>query len=339
MTKVALIVFLLFSVLNIAVVTAQCPTCQGTGEIVCPQCNGYASAVKPSISNLGSQAWTKDGGVLVVGTFQNNEDIGVYGTLIAKITRHLSESSNPTYTSSSSRTYFPPHERIQVSITIEGIEYNDYQYFSSIQYPLGYMSVSEVDDITCSYCDGTEFVICPECDGALIDGEGSEQTNGGALIDGGGREQKKVVPVSSPVDWTLVGVGAIATVAIVAVVVVKRKKVTEKDLRRLTSTEFQKWVVQRLSGKTSSIRDSRIGIDAYTSEGHPIQIRQSDNIGRNEIENFASVMGQIKAKNGIIIAFSFADDAIRGIVRARITYRVEIKKVTIKELIERREII
>ena len=334
MKKVALIVILLFSVLNIAAAMAQCPTCRGTGEIVCPQCNGTASVVKPSISNQGSQAWTNDEGVLVVGNFQNNEDIGVYGTLIATITRQ-----NRTYTSSSSRTYFPPHETIKVSITIEGIEDNDYQYFSSIQYPLGYMSVSEVDGNICSYCDGTGFVICPECGGALIDGEGSEQTNGGALIDGGGREQKKVVPVSSPVDWTLVGVGAIATVAIVAVVVVKRKKVTEKDLRRLTPTEFQKWVVQRLSGKTSSIRDSRIGIDAYTSEGHPIQIRQSDDIGRNVIENFASVMGRIKAKNGIIIAFSFADDAIRGIVRARITYRVEIKKVTIKELIERREII
>ena len=186
------------------------------------------------------------------------------------------------------------------------------------------MSVSEVDDITCPYCDGTGFVICPEC--------------GGALIDGGWREPKKVVPVSSPVDWRLVGVGAVATVVIVAIVVVRRKKVTEKDLRRLAPIEFQNWVVQRLSGKASSIRDSRIGIDAYTVEGYPIQIRQSDNIGRNVIENFASVMGRIKAKNGIIIAFSFADDAIRGIVRARINYRVEIKKVTIKELIDSREI-
>ena len=132
MTKVALIVFLIFLVLNVAAVMAQCPTCQGTGEIVCPHCNGYASLVKPTIENLGSQAWTNDGGVLIVGNFQNNEDIGVYGTLIAKITRHLSESSNQTYTSSSSRTYFPPHETIQVSIAIEGIEQNDYQYFSSI---------------------------------------------------------------------------------------------------------------------------------------------------------------------------------------------------------------
>ena len=325
MTNVALIVFLLFSVLNIPAVMAQCPTCQGTGEIVCPQCNGYASAVKPSISHLGSQSWANDGGVLVVGNFRNNEDVGVYGTLIAKIIHKISDTWNHTYTSSSSRTYFPPHETIQVSITIGGIEHNDYIYFSSITYLLGEIRVSEVDDITCPYCDGTGFVICPEC--------------GGALIDGGGREQEKMVPVSSPVDWTLVGVGGIATVTIVAIVVVRRKKVTENDLRRLAPIEFQNWVVKRLLGKASSISDSRIGIDAYTSEGHPIQIKQSDNISRNVIENFASVMGQIKAKNGIIIAFSFADDAIRGIVRARIAYRVEIKKVTIKELIERREII
>ena len=280
---------------------------QGTGEIVCPHCNGYASLVKPTIENLGSQAWTNDGGVLIVGNFQNKEDIGVYGTIIAKV-----ESLYQTYTKSS-RTYFPPQERIQVSITIEGIEYNDYRYLSSQWHVLGVMSVSEVDDITCSYCDGTGILICPEC--------------GGALIDGGGGEREQNVSISFSVDWTIVGVGVVGAVAIVAIVVVMRKKVTEKDLRRLAPIEFQNWVVQRLSGKASSIRDSRIGIDAYTVEGYPIQIRQSDNIGRNVIENFASVMGRIKAKNGIIIAFSFADDAIRGIVRARITYRVEIKKV------------
>ena len=319
MTKVILFLFLAFLVLNVKGVMAQCPTCQGTGKIECPQCNGYASVVKPTIANLGSQAWTNDGGVLVVGNFQNEEDIGVYGTLIAKV-----ESSYQTYTQSSSRTYFPPHERIQVSITIDEIEYNDYKYLSSQWHVLASVSVSEVDDITCPYCDGIGFVDCPEC--------------GGLLIDGGARERKQDISISFPVDLSIVGVGVVAAVAIAAVVVVRRKKLTEKDLRRLSSNEFQNWVIQRLLGKASSPRDSRIGIDAYTAEGHPIQIMQSDNIDRNVIDKFASVMGRIKAKNGIVVAFSFSDDVYRGIVRAKINYRIEIKRVTINELIKSREI-
>jgi len=321
MTKIVLIVILLFSALNVVPVMAQCPTCGGTGKIVCPSCNGSGS-VKPKISNLGTQLWTNEGGVIVQGTFQNEEDVGVYGTPVAEV-----DAFSQTYTNSGSPTYFPPHERIKVTMTVRGIEYNDYKYLSGQRFILGRILLSEIDDITCPDCDGTGFVTCPECGGALIDGEGGE-------YDGGGREQRQDVPISFPVDWTIVGVGVVAAGAIAAVLVAKRKKVTEKDLRGLTSTEFQNWVVQRLSGKASSLRDSRIGIDAYTAEGHPIQIRQSDNIDRNAIENFASVMGRIKAKNGVIIAFSFADDAIRGIVRARINYRVEIKKVTVKELIE-----
>jgi hypothetical protein len=317
MTKVALIVFLLFLVLNVAAVMVQCPTCQGTEKIECPHCNGYGY-ITPTITNLGSQAWTSEGAVFVRGFFQNKEDFGVYGRPVAEV-----EAPSQTYTNASTRTYFPPQEKITITLAIEGIEYNDYRYLSNQKYVRGRILISEVEDITCPYCDGTGFVTDPEGGGALIDGE----------------EREYDVPVSFPVDWTIVGVGVVAAVAIAVIVVVRRKKVTEKDLRMLAPIEFQNWVVQRLSGKASSLRDSRIGIDAYTAEGHPIQIRQSDNIGRNVIESFASVMGRIKAKNGIIIAFSFADDAIRGIVRARINYRVEIKKVTVKELIERREII
>lgn len=317
MIKVVLSVILLFSALNVMQVMAQCPTCQGTGKIVCPSCNGYASVVKPTIENLGTQLWTSEGEVIFRGTFQNKEDVGVYGTPVVEV-----DAFYRTYRNSGSPTYFPPHERMEIVMKIEGIEYNDYRYLSNQRIIHGRMMLSDIGDITCPDCDGTGFVTCPDC--------------GSAQIIGGGKSQKEDIATSFAVDWAIVGVGVVAAGAIAAVLVVKRKKVTEKDLRRLTSNEFQNWVVQRLSGKASSVRDSRIGIDAYTAEGHPVQIKQSDNIGRNVIENFASVMGRIKANNGIIVAFSFSDDVYRGIVRARINYRIEIKKITVKELIEKK---
>ncbi len=305
---------------------AKCPTCQGTGKVVCPNCDGNA-LVKPTITYSGGTAKIAWGKVYVTSFFQNKEDVGAYGTPIVEV-----KAETKTYTKSSSRTYFPPHESVTIEITFEGISNRDYDYLSEHQYLGGTFlsgTVTEVDEITCPVCDGTGFVSCPDCGGALIDGEGED-----IIIDGGGGEQKGDVSVSLPVDWTMVGVGVVAAVVIAAVVVVRRKKVTEEDLRKLPSDEFQNWVVQRLLGKASSLRDSRIGICGYTAEGHPIQIEQSDNIGGNVIDNFASVMGRIKAKNGIVVAFSFSDDVYRGMVRARRNYGIEIKKVTVKELIK-----
>jgi hypothetical protein len=316
--KVVLSAFLLFSVLNVVIVLAQCPTCGGTGEIACPYCNGYGYILNPKISTLVTQFWTNEGGVIVEGTFKNEEDIGVYGTAVAEV-----YAGSKTYTKSGSPTYLPPNEKTKITIRVDGISYNDYRILTGQRIIRGRMTMSDIDDIPCPYCDGTGVVPCPDCG------------RGGDLTVGERSTQKEDTTTSFAVDWTIVGgVGVVATGAIAAVLVVKRKKVTENDLRKLTSLDFRNWVVQRLSGKASSLRDSRIGIDAYTAEGHPVQIIQSDNIGRNTIEGFASVMGRVKAKNGVIIAFSFADDSIRGIVRARINYGVEIKKVTVKELIQ-----
>ena len=334
MIKVALVIFLPVLVLNVVAVMAQCPTCGGTGTIECPYCNG-SGYVEPNILNCGVESWAKDGAVFVNGTYENKENFGVYGTVVASV-----EGQSKTYTNIPTKTYFPPQERVNVTLKIDVNDQFDYLIISGRWY-LGVILNVEADKIPCSYCDGTGFVICPDCGGTTIDGGES------ATIDDGGtsaydrerREQNLDVAVSFPLDLTLVGVGVVAAVAIGAIVVVKRKKVSEKDLRKLAPIEFQKWVVQRLSGKAASVTDSRIGIDGYTTEGHPIKISQSDNVGLKEIEKFASLMVRVKAKNGVIVAFGFASDAIRGLVRARMSYGVEIRKINVEELIERRNMI
>jgi hypothetical protein len=332
MTKVALVVILLFSAFNVAQVMAKCPNCGGTGKVVCPNCDGEG-VLTPNISVSGWKTRTGDGKVFVTGYFRNKEDFGAYGTPVAELKAPIK-----TYTDTGERTYFPPNEMIELTITVE--VGGDYDYFANELFLRPTLSVTGVDETTCPVCGGTGFITCPDCGGTggtQIDGEEEEEDE---IINGGGRrEQRDDTNVSFPVDWTLVGVGAIAAVAVAAVVVVKRKRVSENDLRKLPPNDFQNWVIQRISGKTTSLRDSRIGIDAYTAEGHPIKIMQSDNIGRNEIDSFASVMGRVKAKNGIVLAFSFSDDVYRGIVRARVNYGIEIKKATVKELIERKGII
>jgi hypothetical protein len=42
----------------------------------------------------------------------------------------------------------------------------------------------------------------------------------------------------------------------------------------------------------------------------------------------------LKARTGVIVAFSFGNGAYEGVVRARLHYGFEIKMVTVRELIE-----
>jgi hypothetical protein len=349
---VSLIAVLLFSALNVALTMAQCPTCGGTGRVVCPRCQGSgkitveegavcetcggSGVLTPTIASKGTTIRISEGKAVVTGMFENKEDVGTHGIATAEV-----DASTTTYTDVSGSTYFPPHETIDITITIGGISSEDYRYLTLQKYPRGRMYLSEVEDITCPDCDGTGttsgLVDCPDCGGTGF--VPCPDCGGSGVVGGGGGGQEEDVTDSFAVDGAIVGVGVFAAVAIAAVIVLKKRKVTEKALRKLPASELQNWVLKRLAGKPSSLRDSHMGIDGYTIDGQPISIKQSDGVGRNVIENFATAMGRSKAKNGIIVAFSFGDDAFRGKVRAKLNYRLEIKMVTVKELIEGREMI
>jgi hypothetical protein len=113
------------------------------------------------------------------------------------------------------------------------------------------------------------------------------------------------------------------------VVLMKKRRVSESSLRRMSSTEFQNWVVKRLGGTVSSGG----GIDGFTMSGLPVMIKQSDDIDRMAVEKFAAGLARGKKRQGMIVAFGFGGDAIRGKVRAKMSYRLDIEMVTISELI------
>jgi restriction endonuclease Mrr len=76
-----------------------------------------------------------------------------------------------------------------------------------------------------------------------------------------------------------------------------------------------------------------MGIDGYTFEGHPIQVKQSDRVGRTVVDNFETAMRRKKAKKGVIVAFSFGKGAYDEVARGKLYDGLEIKAITIKELI------
>lgn len=260
----------------------------------------------------GASGTTAHPATSVTGVFHNElADVGVYGVATAEV-----KSSTATYTNTSEETYyFPPGEDVTVTVIVDGIAYAP--YLSCNIYLSG--SSSSID---CPECHGTGIVTvtvdCPDCGGtgfvAALPGLPEDETN--FLIIGG------------------VAVGVVAAVLISAVIVVKRRRVTEESLRRLPPSDFQNWVIQRLSGRVSSQKDSSMGIEGYTVEGYPIQVKQTENVGRNVIDSFASAMGRSKARTGVIVAFSFDKGTFESIVRAKLHYGFEIKTVTVNELIQ-----
>lgn len=339
----AFIAILLCSALNVALTTAQCPRCDGTGEIECPHCDGTGEitveegapcehcegtgTVKPNLILKGRSHWLNDGKVTFSVTYSNEEDINVHGKVTAEV-----EAKTTIYEGTSSDTTFPPNEETKVTFDVTGISSADYLYLNETQIYSTSVSL-KVNDITCPYCDGTGvspttvecpycggtgFIDCPTCGGT---GTTAAEEQDGALDVGG----------------AIYGVAAVAVVAGVAIgafVVVKKRGVKEEDLKKLPPNEFQDWILKRIGGKSSSQSDARMGIDGYTIEGQPLSIKQANDVGRDVIENFAAAMGRRNAKNGSIIAFSFGTDAIRGRVRAKLSYGREIQMVTVKELIE-----
>ncbi len=112
---------------------------------------------------------------------------------------------------------------------------------------------------------------------------------------------------------------------------------SEEDLRKLPPFEFQNWVVQRLFGRVSARKSSDMGIDGFTFEGTPIQVKQSDDVGRNVIDNFETAIRRRKQTKGIIIAFSFGKGAYEEIARARLHDNIEIEALTVKEMLKNQD--
>ena len=309
---VLLTAILVFSVFSVALAADICPSCGGTGKVIekqpCPNCQGgttkLPTIVLKKITTRGNDPLAQLA-VLVSGVFHNEEDEGCFGTAVAEV-----KTSTETYTNTSSRTYFPSKEDITVTVIVEGPDYG--------QHPQCFIRLSEIENINCPDCAGTGIVLaevtCPDCGGTgVLSASFGDFTN----IEGAG--------------GVVVGLAIVGAVLGASFFILKKKRVTEETLRRLSNFEFQDWVAKRLGSSSQS--GSYLGIDGFTNEGYPFQVRQEDDVGRRAIDSFAAAAGRAKARSGTIVAFSFGRDALEGVTRARLNYGLEIKTVTVRELL------
>lgn len=109
---------------------------------------------------------------------------------------------------------------------------------------------------------------------------------------------------------------------------------TEAELRKLKPFEFQNWVIQRVNGSHSPRKTGDMGIDGLSFlQHHPIQVKQSDKIGRNVVDNFETAIQRVGRKKGYIVAFSFGPGAKAEVSRARREAGLEIVLVTVADLL------
>jgi len=110
---------------------------------------------------------------------------------------------------------------------------------------------------------------------------------------------------------------------------------TVDELRHLKPFEFQNWVIDRINGQQANRRTGDKGIDGWTFFLHdPVQIKQSEHVGREVVDKFETAIERDGKKSGAIVAFSFGRGAHEEVARVR-RNGVNIHLLTVTDLLER----
>jgi DNA modification methylase len=109
---------------------------------------------------------------------------------------------------------------------------------------------------------------------------------------------------------------------------------TEDDLRNMDWREFQNWAVDAVQGRHSPRKIADMGIDGFTfMENHPIQVKQSEGVGRPVIDGFVGMLERQKDKRGIIIALDFTRGAEAEVARLKRESKIQIELIRCKRLL------
>ena len=126
--------------------------------------------------------------------------------------------------------------------------------------------------------------------------------------------------------------------------IVQLHKYDYDTLRYKDAFAFETWIIEQFGGVTNAKQISDSGIDGKTRDGKPIQVKRSDTIGRNVVDNFLSACkrhdktrfedNQKNRKSvGVIIAFSFGKGAIQEIARLKNEENTIIDLVKVEDIV------
>lgn len=126
--------------------------------------------------------------------------------------------------------------------------------------------------------------------------------------------------------------------------VVQLHKYDYDTLRYQDAFAFESWIIQQFGGFANAKQKGDLGIDGRTRDGLPMQVKRSDNIGRNVIDNFKAacerfdktLFAQRKAAGqpvGVLIAFSFGKGAVQEVARLKNEENLTITLVTVDAIV------
>lgn len=126
--------------------------------------------------------------------------------------------------------------------------------------------------------------------------------------------------------------------------VVQLHKYDYDELRNRKAFEFETWIIEQFGGIPNKKQHGDFGIDGKTKENTPIQVKRSDNIGRNVIDNFKSATERFdktlfnknitdKKPIGFIIAFSFGRGAVSEVARLKNKENIIIELIPVSEIV------
>lgn len=108
---------------------------------------------------------------------------------------------------------------------------------------------------------------------------------------------------------------------------------TEDDLRALKPFEFQNWIIQQVHGTHAPRKSGDMGIDGFSFfERLPIQVKQSERVGRNVVDNFETAIRRDGKHKGYVFAFSFTRGAHEEAARVK-SEGLEIALVRVTDLL------
>lgn len=115
---------------------------------------------------------------------------------------------------------------------------------------------------------------------------------------------------------------------------------TLDDLRELGPFEFQNWVIQRVLGVVAARKSGDMGIDGWSFfERLPIQVKQSERVGRNVVDNFETAIERSGKDTGYLVAFSFTKGAHEEAARSKRAGKAAVILVKVEDVLEVAELI
>lgn len=128
---------------------------------------------------------------------------------------------------------------------------------------------------------------------------------------------------------------------------------TEKQLRAIPAFEFENWAVIAVGGTPNKAKVGDMGIDgriyplsalpekhsqqdelAFMDVWYPIQVKQSEKVGRPEIDKFEAVMMRENRTRGYFVGFDFSSDSIQEINSFFKRTHREIIPLTVRQLLD-----